>query len=131
MHPSKTKLMLTKRFFLFLLHPLQLKREFPAQLRFGEHIPHSQPMGEWERDSAHGLAAAGKWQIYCGPKATVAPVHRPGCPKCISLPGWFLPILVLCPSTATCSSAPAQPHAPLTNKLDFKEKESIFLKTLN
>lgn len=41
MHPSKTKLMLTKRFFVFLLHPLQLKREFPAQLRFGEHIPHS------------------------------------------------------------------------------------------
>lgn len=126
MHPSKTKLMLTKRFFLFLLHPLQLKREFPAQLRFGEHIPHSQHMGEWERDPAQGLAAAGKGQMYC----TVAPVPRPGCPKSISLPGWFLPILVPCPRTAMCSSAPA-PHAPLTNKLDFKEKESIFLKTPN
>lgn len=46
MHPSKTKLMLTKRFFFFLLHLLQLKREFPAQLRFEEPIPHSQHMGE-------------------------------------------------------------------------------------
>lgn len=34
MHLSEMKQMLTKRFFLFPLQPLQLKREFPAQLQF-------------------------------------------------------------------------------------------------
>lgn len=63
MHSSKCKLMLTKRFFLFLLQPLQLKREFPAQLIFGEHIPHSQHMVKWEGDPAQELAAAGKGQM--------------------------------------------------------------------
>lgn len=39
MHQSEMKLMLTKRFFLFPLHPLQLEREFPAWMQSGEPIP--------------------------------------------------------------------------------------------
>lgn len=62
MHPSETKLMLTKRFFLFPLHPLQLEREFPARLQYGESIPHSQHTAEQEGAPAERLAAAGKWQ---------------------------------------------------------------------
>lgn len=63
MHPSEMKPMLTKRFFLFPLHPLQLEREFPAWLQFREPIPHSQHMGEWEGALALGLAATGKRQM--------------------------------------------------------------------
>ena len=68
MCPSETKLMLTKRFFLFLLHSLQLEREFPAQLRFGEPIPHTQHM-----DGQEGALAQGPdqcWQLTASPQGT-------------------------------------------------------------
>lgn len=63
MNPSEMKLMLTKRFFLFLLHPLQLKREFPAWLQFRESIPCSQYTGEWEGALVQRLAATGKGRM--------------------------------------------------------------------
>lgn len=65
MRPSETKLMLTKRFFLFLLHPLQLEREFPAQLRFGEPIPQTQHMDGQEGALAQGLGQC--WQLTASP----------------------------------------------------------------
>lgn len=113
MHQSKTKLMLTKRFFLFLLHPLQLKREFPARLRFGGHIPHFQCMSEWEGDPAQGLAAAGKGQMESGPKAIGHLVMWPQSPG-QAVPGSFP---CLAGSSPSLCSAPgqqctAQPQLP-------------------
>lgn len=63
MRPSEIKLMLTKRFFLFPLHPLQLEGEFPARLQFREPISRSQHMDGWEGALAQGLAATGKRQM--------------------------------------------------------------------
>lgn len=72
MHPSEMKLMLTTRLFLFPLHPLQLEREFPAWLQFGEPTPPSQHTGEWEGALAQGLAAAGEGQMWRVPRTTAS-----------------------------------------------------------
>lgn len=133
--------MLTKKFFLFLLHPLQLEREFPAQL---QRTHPTLPAHGWMarslgmrnsncREWADAVCAKPRniiniiirylvmWPQSSGKAVTMAKADPFPC-----MPG-SSPSLSSVPSTARYSLAPVL-HTPITSRLVFREKETACLK---